>query len=663
VRAAVPAWLLALLLAAAPLAAAAPPFQVHVSLDPAVVGLDETATLTIEAEGGGMQSLRFEPTFKLDNLEMLGGASQFEDINVINGNLSRSFRFSLRLRPLAVGPAHVRALTVNLRGDAVHLPDQELQVQEQPTGHAAPANGGGGGAGAGAPFPRSPADLFDQLFRGRSPLARQPPQVQSGPAAFLRAEVQPPRPMAGEQALYTVYLYTRHDVAAINATGLPNFSGFWVRDIPQPEHLTPQMLGIGNDRYARVALLSKALFALAPGHHVLEPAACDVVIESPVADLFGPMSRPEELHLKTPDLAVDVQPLPAAPPGFSGLVGQVSLAPKLQPYSLPAGEGAAYTLTLSGAGNLQGVPPPHLELPPGVTAFPPQQQSDEHLDGTTVQGRRTWTYVLVAAHPGRYAVRPTGILYFDPAHREYRMAAAAPVELTARGVAPPPRRPGAGNGTGQEAASSGTAGAGRLPTSDPRAPWWATWPRAMRAIQATWATPPLRVASVLVGLAAAWGLVLLALWARRRRLSSFAGNPGSSATAATAPDGTAAGGSPAPATASPAAMAASADLLARHLRDAAHEDHPRLAASMVEEGWRAYLAARWGLPPDLSPSRWGAWLAAHGAPVEIADATVRLVEELHYLRYAPQLSTTSAVRDELLAQSRQLLRRLRASNA
>ncbi len=656
-RTAVPALLLLpLLLAAAPLAAAAPPFQVHVSLDPGVVGLDETATLTIEAEGGGMQSLRFEPTFKLDNLEMLGGASQFEDINVINGNLSRSFRFSLRLRPLAVGPAHVRALTLNLRGDAVHLPDQELQVQEQPTGRAAPA--AGGGASAGAPFPRSPADLFDQLFRGRSPLARQP-QVPSGPAAFLRAEVLPTRPMAGEQALYTVYLYTRQDVAAINATGLPNFSGFWVRDIPQPEHLTPQMVGIGNDRYGRVALLSKALFALAPGHHVLEPAACDVVVESPVADLFGPMSRPEELHLKTPELAVDVQPLPAAPPGFSGLVGQVSLAPKLQPYSLPAGEGAAYTLTLSGAGNLQGVPPPRLELPPGVTAFPPQQQSDEHLDGTTVQGRRTWTYVLVAARPGRYAVRPTGILYFDPAHREYRMAAAAPVELTARGVAPPPRRPGAGRRTSPEAASPETAGAGRLPTSDPRAPWWATWPRATRAIQATWATP-LRVASVLIGLAAAWGLVLLALWARRRRLSSIAG---SSDTAAAAPGSTAGGGLPAPATASPAAMAASADLLARHLRDAAHEDHPRLAASMVEEGWRAYLAARWGLPPDLSPSRWGAWLAAHGAPVEIADATVRLVEELHYLRYAPQLSTTSAVRDELLAQSRQLLRRLRAGNA
>ena len=31
----------------------------------------------------------------------------------------------------------------------------------------------------------------------------------------------------------------------------------------------------------------------------------------------------------------------------------------------------------------------------------------------------------------------------------------------------------------------------------------------------------------------------------------------------------------------------------------------------------------------------------------------------NYLRYAPQLSTTGAVRDELVARSRQLLRRLR----
>jgi hypothetical protein len=95
------------------------------------------------------------------------------------------------------------------------------------------------------------------------------------------------------------------------------------------------------------------------------------------------------------------------------------------------------------------------------------------------------------------------------------------------------------------------------------------------------------------------------------------------------------------------------------LREAAREERPRQAAALVEEGWRGYLARRCGLPATTPAARWGAALAAQGMASEIADEVTRLAEELHYLRYAPQLSTTGAVRDEMLARSRQLLRRLR----
>jgi len=66
-----------------------------------------------------------------------------------------------------------------------------------------------------------------------------------------------------------------------------------------------------------------------------------------------------------------------------------------------------------------------------------------------------------------------------------------------------------------------------------------------------------------------------------------------------------------------------------------------------------------GLPATTPAARWGAVLAAQGMASDVADEVTRLAEELHYLRYAPQLSTTGAVRDEMLARSRQLLRRLR----
>jgi hypothetical protein len=639
VRAALLAAVAAVAAAAAPATAAAEtPVQVHVQLEPQVIGLDDTAVLVVTAEAGGISSLSFQPKFVLDNLEIAGFASQAEEVALVNGTLSRSYRYSLPLRPMAIGAAHIRGLVLTVRGQLMHLPDQEISVGEQPAGTAPAA----GGARRGAPAQGLPSaqDLFNQVFGGRRGPFGEAPRDQ-GPAAFLRAELLPPRPLAGEQALYTIYLYTRQDVAGINATAMPTFQGFWVRDVPLPERLVPEMVAVGSERYARVPIVRKALFALRPGPHTLEPAGCDVVIEPLVRNFFGPtLARPEELHLGTAALAVDVRPLPAPPPGWSGVIGEVSLAARLQPYTLLPGQAATLTVTLAGTGNLQGVAAPRLDLPPAITVFPPQQQSDDHLEGTTVKGRRTWTYVLIANRPGHYDLRPHPITYFDPARREYRRAESPPLALAA--LAPPPAAAPAHRGLpGAPASANRPAGSPALQAPVSLASVWPWMLHAWRRLD--------------LGLLAALAILLTIVLLLRRRYrpalapagGPAASDPGSPPLAAGGPPGGGAG-----------AAAGVADL-EKKLKEAAREDRPRHAATLVEEGWRGLLAARWGVPTTTPPPRWGAALAAHGAPPDLADEMLHLIEELHYLRYAPQLSTTSAVRDEVLSRSRQILRRLR----
>jgi len=619
--------LMAVPLAVTPAPLAASPFAINVSLVPPVIGPDETAVFTIEASGGGLGSFRFTPHYVLENLEVVEGPSRFDDFSLINGSLSHSSRYSLRLRPLAPGPARVRSLAVAVNGQLVRLPDQEIRVQEQPAGQAGAAPGG---ARRPASEPPEPEDLIEQFFGRGSPFSQAPrPQ---GPAAFVRAEVEPARPRQGEQALYTIYLYTRQDVAAINATDMPSFRGFWVRDLPQPEHLVPEMVNVGAERYGRVAMIRKALFALRPGRHVLEPAGCDVVVESPNRGFFGPPPSPVELHLHTPEVAVDVQPLPPAPAGFGGLVGQVGLAAKLQPYNLHLGDGATLAVTLAGAGHLEGVPAPRLEVPPGLTVYPPQQQSEDHVNGGTVVGRRTWTFVIVPTRPGIYSVRPAGISFFDPVRGQYRVAESPALALTALPAPPPAAAAGRGAAPGSAAARASGRGASPLGWG------WFSWPWPARGWPGLlpWLTLPIVLGVLGVALVAA--LIL----ARRRR------RPLPSAPETTAvPEGAAAAPDVAPGE------------VERKLRAAAREDRPRQAAALVEEGWRGYLARRCGLPATTPAARWGAVLAAQGMAADVAEEVTRLAEELHYLRYAPQLSTTGAVRDEMLARSRQLLRRLR----
>jgi hypothetical protein len=401
--------------------------DVKCSLSPEVIGVDEGATFSIEVHGGGFSHLSFKPSFKLENLEIAAGPFQSESISFVNGNFSRSLKISWELRPLGVGRARVHSVSMVLGDQSLDLPSRDLQVQPQATQ---------------PPADQEP-DPLDRFFGGHFPLRRllEPPEQRSdAPRVFLRAEVTPERPVVGEQALYTVSLYTRDDVNAVNPRSLPTFKGFWVRDIPQPQNLPTEMLDVGGVRYGRVVLLRKALFPLRPGPHAIEPTAIDVMVRTLERSFFGPaLERPEEVQLHTKSLAVDVQPLPPAPPGFRGAVGRMTLAATLTPREVRVGEAAALTLTLAGEGNLQGVTAPALTAP-GLKVLPPQLGGSEKLAGDAVRGVRTWTYAVIPERAGSYEVTAPPIPFFDPRTHAYHMAAAPPLALAVRPPLSAPQR-------------------------------------------------------------------------------------------------------------------------------------------------------------------------------------------------------------------------------
>ncbi|MEA2694908.1 MAG: hypothetical protein QOJ16_4295 [Acidobacteriota bacterium] len=563
---------------------------VRSSLSPEVVGVDEGVTFSIEVHGGGFSHLAFKtPSLELENLEIAAGPFQSESISFVNGNFSRSFKLSWELRPLGVGRARVHALSLQLGEQTIELPAREVRVQQEPT--------------------RPPADQdqepdpLDRFFGGHFPLRRllEPTEQRSdAPRVFLRAEVTPERPVVGEQALYTVSLYTRDDVNAVNPRSLPTFKGFWVRDIPQPQNLPTEMVDMAGARYGRVVLLRKALFSLRPGRHAIEPAAVDVIVRTLERTFFGPaLERPEEVQLHTKGLTVDVQPLPPGPPGFRGAVGRMALSAALSPHEVRVGEAAALTLTLAGEGNLQGVTAPALAPAPGLKVLPPQQEGSERLAGDAVRGVRTWTYAVIPERAGSYQVSAPPIPYFDPGTHAYHMAAASPLALTvlppAQTAAASPARSG-----GVDGARAGRDWRGLLP----------------------WLALPLGVALVLT-------LV-------RRRHPRDARRP-RRARVSDRP---------------------SARRLEERLREAEAEGRPRQAAAHIEAAWRDFLAESWKIPAASPTPRWREIVMARGADPEAARELGELADDLQYLRQAPQLSAAGALQSEALARSRRLLRRL-----
>jgi hypothetical protein len=413
--------------------------------------------------------------------------------------------------------------------------------------------------------------------------------------------------VVGQQVLYTVYLYTLVDVSAVTPSAFPDFQGFWVRDIPQPQKLPTDMVEVDGKRYGRVVLIQKALFPLRAGPHPIQPTEMDLLVRTIDRTLFGPaLSHAQQVHLRAPAMAVDVQELPEAPPGFTGAVGRMALAAKVEPAEVRLGESATVTLTLSGEGNLHGVPEPRLPQVPGLDVLPPQQDGDDRIAGTVVRGERTWSYAVVPERAGTYRLQLPQFPYFDPAIGKYQVASAPPVRITA--LAPPPEE------------TSRIAGLRPPLSRDSRSPSGA------RAAARSWRETLPWI------LAVPSALALVAVLVRRRQASP-AGPPRVSGREAR-------------------------HRLDQALREAREETRPRQLAARIEDAWRGFLESRWEIPPGTPSTRWADLLAERGADPDAARELVGLADDLHYLRYAPQLSSCEALCREVLERCRRLTRRL-----
>jgi hypothetical protein len=100
--------------------------------------------------------------------------------------------------------------------------------------------------------------------------------------------------------------------------------------------------------------------------------------------------------------------------------------------------------------------------------------------------------------------------------------------------------------------------------------------------------------------------------------------------------------------------------LARLERDTA-EVSDAAAAQAIESFLRSFLALHQPELEELKPSQWAPWLRRHGQNRQVqreAADVQRLVEDLDFLRRAPQLSDNAALRADLLRRCRALGRRL-----
>ncbi len=271
-----------------------------------------------------------------------------------------------------------------------------------------------------------PVQSTDQLL-GRS----RPPGSEA--RVFVEAELRPRTPFVGQQAIYTVWLHTRHRVSQVRPVSLPQFSGSWVREIAAPSGgLRTQPVTRSGQRYWRASVLRRAIFALGPAEHHFAPIVLDLVVAVPERGLFGRlMERPRSLREASGAVRWRAKPLPPPPPDFSGAVGALTLISSLEPQRVQVGEAAVLTVTLRSTANLFPLPQPEIAKPAAVDLHPPEDRIFEEFRQGLLWTERSWRFVLVARTPGSWRLPAAELVYFDPATEEYARATGEPLALQA----------------------------------------------------------------------------------------------------------------------------------------------------------------------------------------------------------------------------------------
>jgi hypothetical protein len=245
------------------------------------------------------------------------------------------------------------------------------------------------------------------------------------PPAKLMVEASPSRTRlhVGEPLVLTYVLYTQAPVTDLQLGDPPKYPGFWSEELPKPASQGGEVVVVDGERYQRFPFLQKLLFPTKAGSLTLPPATFRIGLQRGFFDVGG--ARAERA---TRPLNITVDPIPDEP-GFSGAVGRFRVSASVDKGAVPLGEAATVRVRVEGSGNLKWIDRgPELAVP-GAKVYPPQVKSDLAAGPSGISGSKTWEYVVIPETAGTLAVPRLAFSYFDPSAGRIVRADTEPLSL------------------------------------------------------------------------------------------------------------------------------------------------------------------------------------------------------------------------------------------
>jgi len=392
---------LALALVAFSAAVAVAQVTFEAAVDRTQVTMNDQLTLTLSVSGAGVRGA--EPQLpSLSGFSVAGRASS-QQISFVNGRVSTNLQYSYTLVPTRAGKQAIPAATLNVNGQVYRTKPIAVTV-----------------AGGGTTQPRQPAQP-SQPSQPAGPAAPMPPghsEDTEGGYVFVKAAVDKTQVYVNEQVTLDIAAHRDSRFAWSRAQfSQPETTGFVGYDLPKPDPAAETLNGV---EYVRVPCMRQALFPAAAGKLTIGASTLQFTTDFFNADARQVSSKP---------LTITVLPLPEAgkPAGFGGAVGQFHLEASADKTALQTGQTVTLKVTVTGTGNIATATEPSLGDLAKFKQFNSNQSEQTSTQGLKLGGTKEFEFVLMPVEPGRLALGPVTLAYFDPTTKTYCTAKAEPI--------------------------------------------------------------------------------------------------------------------------------------------------------------------------------------------------------------------------------------------
>jgi len=363
--------------------------------------------LTLEIEAKNSKDFPdVDITVLKSDFDVIGGPNQQTNIQFINGRRSSINKLSWELSPKKSGRLIIPKLKGFIDGKKFESNTIEINVLNQKENN-------------------SPTEVF------------------------IKADVNKNNAFVGEQINFSLKLYKKEDlkITSIDEFVMPDFRGFWVEELFNPQRLKYQkkIEIINGIKYQVANLGQRALFPMPSKEHIVSSINIKVGIEvqkkrnrrDPFFDPFfsSYFTDSKIKTIRTDELKIKVNQFPMSrPDDFTGAVGIFNLFSKVDLNQVNINEGFTFTIVLEGTGNLNFFSFPEIVFPDNIEVFEPNEIFEKDAFRDQLTGKKSIEYILIPRKSGELILPRITLPFFNLKENKWDKVITEEIKIFVQGM-------------------------------------------------------------------------------------------------------------------------------------------------------------------------------------------------------------------------------------